>query len=74
MERLLSILAAIELADEQGAGTGRSGQHGIRISRKAGYYTPDFGADDEGRKLYRETLDFLFAEYESAFGAHEASI
>src|SRR6202035_4143565 len=33
------------------------------------YYVPDFGADDEACKLYRETLDFIFTEYE-ALSAH----
>src|ERR1700730_2878253 len=64
----LSILAAIELADEQRwEGQERSTRY--QDFKKSGYYTPDFGADDEGRKLYRETLDFLFAEYE-ALSAH----
>ena len=37
--------------------------------RKSGYFTPDFGSDEEARKLYRETLDNLFAEYD-ALSAH----
>jgi thymidylate synthase ThyX len=60
----LSILAAIELADEQ-RWDGQERSTRYQDFKKSGYYTPDFGADDEGRKLYRETLDFLFAEYES---------
>jgi thymidylate synthase ThyX len=64
----LSILAAIELADEsRWDGQERSTRY--QDFKKSGYYTPDFGADDEARKLYRETLDFLFAEYE-ALSAH----
>jgi thymidylate synthase ThyX len=59
----LSILAAIELADEQ-RWDGQERSTRYQDFKKSGYYTPDFGSDDEGRKLYRETLDFLFAEYE----------
>jgi thymidylate synthase ThyX len=64
----LSILAAIELADEQ-RWDGQERSTRYQDFKKSGYYTPDFGSDDEGRKLYRETLDFLFAEYE-ALSAH----
>jgi thymidylate synthase ThyX len=60
----LSILAAIELADEQ-RWDGQERSTRYQDFKKSGYYTPDFGTDDEGRKLYRETLDFLFGEYES---------
>jgi thymidylate synthase ThyX len=64
----LSILAAIELADEpRWDGQERSTRY--QDFKKSGYYTPDFGADDQSRKLYRETLDFLFSEYE-ALSAH----
>jgi thymidylate synthase ThyX len=63
----LSILAAIELADEQ-RWDGQERSTRYQDFKKSGYYTPDFGAgrqeDDEARTLYRETLDFLFAEYE----------
>ena len=59
----LSILAAIELADEQ-RWDGQERSTRYQDFKKSGYYTPDFGSDDEARKLYRETLDFLFAEYE----------
>jgi thymidylate synthase ThyX len=64
----LSILAAIELADEQ-RWDGQERSTRYQDFKKSGYYTPDFGADDASRKLYRETLDFLFAEYE-ALSAH----
>jgi thymidylate synthase ThyX len=68
----LSILAAIELADEQ-RWDGQERSTRYQDFKKSGYYTPDFGAggrhDDESRKLYRETLDFLFSEYE-ALSAH----
>src|SRR5437016_5034936 len=64
----LSILAAIELADEQ-RWDGQERSTRYQDFKKSGYYIPDFGADDEARKLYRDTLDFLFAEYE-ALSAH----
>ena len=60
----LSILAAIELADEQ-RWDGQERSTRYQDFRKSGYYTPDFGSDDEARKLYRETVDFLFAEYDA---------
>jgi thymidylate synthase ThyX len=60
----LSILAAIELADEQ-RWDGQERSTRYQDFKKSGYYTPDFGADEEARKLYRETMDFLFAEYEA---------
>jgi thymidylate synthase ThyX len=64
----LSILAAIELADEQ-RWDGQERSTRYQDFKKSGYYVPDFGLDEEARKLYRETLDFLFAEYE-ALSAH----
>src|ERR1700720_3776642 len=64
----LSILAAIEVADEQ-RWDGQERSTRYQDFRKSGYYTPEFGADEESRKLYRETVDFLFAEYE-ALSAH----
>jgi thymidylate synthase ThyX len=64
----LSILAAIELVDEQ-RWDGQERSTRYQDFRKSGYYTPDFGTDDESRKLYSETLDFLFAEYD-AMSAH----
>jgi thymidylate synthase ThyX len=67
----LSILAAIELADEQ-RWDGQERSTRYQDFKKSGYYTPDFGTDDEARKLYSETLDFLFAQYE-ALSAHMAT-
>src|SRR5271170_5699804 len=64
----LSILAAIELADEQ-RWDGQERSTRYQDFKKSGYYKPDFGADDEARGLYRETLDSLFAEYD-ALSAH----
>src|ERR1700716_1728897 len=66
----LSILAAIELADEQ-RWDGQERSTRYQDFKKSGYYTPDFSSDDEARKLYHETLDFLFAEYD-ALSAHMA--
>jgi thymidylate synthase ThyX len=66
----LSLLAAIVLVDEQ-RWDGQERSTRYQDFKKSGYYTPDFGADNEARKLYRETLDFLFAEYE-ALSAHMA--
>ena len=60
----LSILAAIAVADEQ-RWDGQERSTRYQDFKKSGYCTPDFGADDQSRKLYRETIDGLFAEYES---------
>jgi hypothetical protein len=54
----LSILAAIELADEQ-RWDGQERSTRYQDFKKSGYFTPDFGVDDEARKLYRETLECL---------------
>jgi thymidylate synthase ThyX len=64
----LSILAAIELADEQ-RWDGQERSTRYQDFKKSGYYVPDFGADDEARKLYCDTLDSLFADY-NALSAH----
>ncbi|MGB8916845.1 MAG: FAD-dependent thymidylate synthase [Candidatus Sulfotelmatobacter sp.] len=64
----LSILAAIELADEQ-RWDGQERSTRYQDFKKSGYYVPDFCADAEARKLYCETLDSLFAEYD-ALSAH----
>src|SRR5438046_980378 len=64
----LSILAAIAVADEQ-RWDGQERSTRYQDFRKSGYYTPDFGGDDEARKLYRDTVDFLFTEYD-ALSAH----
>src|SRR5215471_18709278 len=60
----LSILAAIELADEQ-RWDGQERSTRYQDFRRSGYYTPDFGGDDAARQLYGETVDFLFAEYDA---------
>jgi thymidylate synthase ThyX len=59
----LSILAAIALADEQ-RWDGQERSTRYQDFRKGGYFTPRF-SDDASRALYRETVDFLFAEYET---------
>jgi thymidylate synthase ThyX len=59
----LSILAAIEVADEQ-RWDGQERSTRYQDFKKSGYYTPDFAGDAQARKLYRETIDSLFAEYE----------
>src|SRR2546425_2818788 len=60
----LSILAAIAVADEQ-RWDGQERSTRYQDFRKSGYYTPDFGGDERARTLYRETIENLFAEYES---------
>ncbi len=60
----LSILAAIALADEQ-RWDGQERSTRYQDFKKSGYYTPDFGEDDQPRTLYRKAIDSLFAEYES---------
>src|SRR5213083_1955422 len=60
----LSILAAIAVADEQRWDRQERSTR-YQDFKKSGYYTPDFGGDDQARTLYREAIDSLFAEYES---------
>src|SRR5437016_3665063 len=60
----LSILAAIAVADEQ-RWDGQERSTRYQDFKKSGYYTPDFGNDDEARNLYCETIDGLFSVYEA---------
>jgi thymidylate synthase ThyX len=60
----LSILAAIAVADEQ-RWDGQERSTRYQDFKKSGYFTPDFGDDQQALSLYRETMDNLFAEYES---------
>jgi thymidylate synthase ThyX len=60
----LSILAAIAVADEQ-RWDGQERSTRYQDFNKSGYFTPDFGDDQQARSLYRETIDNLFSEYES---------
>src|SRR6202795_1303818 len=59
----LSILAAIELADEQ-RWDGQERSTRYQDFKKSGYYTPDFSGLP-AKQSYRETVGSLFAEYES---------
>src|SRR5713101_3111053 len=60
----LSMIAAIILVDEQ-RWDGQERSTRYQNFRKSGYYIPDFGADSAALQLYRETIEFLFAEYET---------
>ncbi len=58
----LSILAATVLVDEtRWDGQERSTRY--QDFQKSGYYVPDLGDDAASLAQYRETIDFLFAEY-----------
>jgi thymidylate synthase ThyX len=58
----LSILAATVVVDEpRWDGQERSTRY--QDFQKSGYFVPDFGGDETARELYRETVNFLFAEY-----------
>jgi len=69
----LSILAAIAVADEQ-RWDGQERSTRYQDFKKSGYFIPDFGNRHVGAdassppSLYRQTIDFLFAEYESLSG------
>src|SRR5499427_5599493 len=60
----LSILAAIVIADEQ-RWDGQERSTRYQDFKKSGYYTPDFGDDDQSRDLYRKTIESLFSSYQS---------
>src|SRR6516162_7191857 len=58
----LSILAATVVVDEpRWDGQERSTRY--QDFQKSGYFVPDFAGDIATRDLYRDTIDFLFAEY-----------
>jgi thymidylate synthase ThyX len=58
----LSILAATVAVDEpRWDGQERSTRY--QDFQKSGYFVPDFGGEAGARELYRDTIDFLFAEY-----------
>lgn len=61
----LSILAAIAVADEQ-RWDGQERSTRYQDFKKGGYFTPDFGTNEEARRLYRATIDELSAEYATA--------
>ncbi len=60
----LSILAAIAVADEQ-RWDGQERSTRYQDFKKSGYFTPNFGDDQQARSLYQETIENLFTEYES---------
>jgi thymidylate synthase ThyX len=60
----LSILAAIAVADEQ-RWDGQERSTRYQDFKKSGYFTPAFGKDEQARSLYKNTIEDLFAEYES---------
>src|SRR5205807_2132307 len=60
----LSMIAAIILVDEQ-RWDGQERSTRYQDFKKSGYYTPDFAGDAGRLRLYRETMEFLFAEYEA---------
>ncbi len=70
IERLSILAATIAVDEPRWDGQERSTRY--QDFQKSGYFVPDFGADNEARKLYRETLDHIFAEYrffsEAMFG------
>ena len=59
----LSILAAIAIADEQ-RWDGQERSTRYQDFKKSGYYIPEF-PDPAARDFYRQTIDQLFADYES---------
>ncbi len=59
----LSILAAVAVADEQ-RWDGQERSTRYQDFNQSGYHTPDFDKP-QAKQLYRETVDSLFAEYES---------
>src|SRR5713226_4663736 len=60
----LSILAAIAVADEQ-RWDGQERSTRYQDFKKSGFYTPDFGTDEQARNLYCETIEGLFSVYEA---------
>jgi thymidylate synthase ThyX len=64
----LSLLAAIVLVDEQ-RWDGQERSTRYQNFMKSGWYFPDFGADAASAQLYSETVQNLFASYESTTAA-----
>src|SRR5213595_1085709 len=60
----LSMIAAIILVDEQ-RWDGQERSTRYQDFKKSGYFIPDFAGDAGALRLYRETMEFLFAEYEA---------
>jgi thymidylate synthase ThyX len=63
----LSILAAIAIADEQ-RWDGQERSTRYQDFRKSGYYTPDFGSDEQASAAYQASIGSLFRTYESISG------
>ncbi|MBA3912633.1 MAG: FAD-dependent thymidylate synthase [Acidobacteriales bacterium] len=59
----LSLLAAIEIADEQ-RWDGQERSTRYQDFKKSGFYTPDFGGDEAALTLYRDTVTNLFIHYQ----------
>ncbi|HVP50501.1 MAG TPA: FAD-dependent thymidylate synthase [Terriglobales bacterium] len=60
----LSILAAIAVVDEQ-RWDGQERSTRYQNFSHPDYYQPDFEGNSAARTLFRETIDFLFAEYQT---------
>jgi len=60
----LSILAAIAVVDEQ-RWDGQERSTRYQDFSHPDYYVPEFGGSGEARRLFCETIDFLFREYQS---------
>ena len=63
MERL-SILAAIAVVDEQ-RWDGQERSTRYQDFSRPDYYVPEFGGDSQARRLFCDTIDFLFSEYQT---------
>lgn len=64
----LSLLAAIELVDEQ-RWDGQERSTRYQNFMKSGWYMPDFGEDRVSATLYAETVEHLFATYQQTTAA-----
>jgi thymidylate synthase ThyX len=68
----LSLLAAIELVDEQ-RWDGQERSTRYQNFQKSGWYFPAFGSDSASGKLYSDTVENLFATYQRTTAAvHQA--
>jgi thymidylate synthase ThyX len=64
----LSLLAAIAVVDEQ-RWDGQERSTRYQDFSRPDYYVPEFGGDEELRRLYTETIDALFADYRDCSAA-----
>jgi thymidylate synthase ThyX len=68
----LSLLAAIELVDEQ-RWDGQERSTRYQNFQKSGWYFPDFGSDSASAKLYSDAVENLFGTYQRTTAAvHQA--